>query len=187
MRVRYVLLTLPVHRRPFQAYYAAHDREVEDRKLEVEREWSRSFDQLPPHIRIYWQDQWYWPPWFFNDAAGFVQIGSDGGDLLLADLYLRRCHFTATAPESFSRRHGEPADLEEIVFLSSLAGRKVAPEDNASYLLAIAELVAESRDAIRQEAQGLPEAQVWVPGFDLSCIDFARADRQLRERFPGRR
>ncbi len=186
MLVRYHLLTLPVHRRSFAGYYAAHDREVESLRPEVEKEWGEPWDKLPPHIRLYWQDQWYWPPWFFNDVAGYLRLGSDGVEALAADLFLARRYFPATAPERFSRPPGLPEEAAEVVYLASVSRRPIVLGDNSSYLRALAEIVDEGRETIRRQAPSLDRAEVWVPGFDLSCLDLARADAQLRERFPDR-
>jgi hypothetical protein len=186
MFVRYVLLALPVHRRSFADYYHAHDQEVAARREEVEREWGgQPFDQLPAHIRLYWKDQWYWPPWFFNDTVGFVKIGSDGESSLLADVYLERRYFPPTALERFGRR-GDAADEREVVYLASTERRPVAVSDNSSYVAACEQVVLDGRQAVRLQGHGLGEAEVWLPGFDLTCYDLARADQQLRERFPDR-
>jgi hypothetical protein len=187
MLVRYVLLTLPVHRRSFAEYYRDHDRDVAQRRAELEREWGgQPFDELPAHIRIYWKDQWHWPPWFFNDAAGYVKIGSDGESSLLADLFLERRHFPPTAFERFAHPGGRGRDEREMIFLSSVERRPVVAGDNASYVAACRLILDDARNAVREQAHGLPEADVWLPGYDLDCFDLARADRQLRERFPGR-
>jgi len=185
MLVRYVLLALPIHQRSFAAYYQAHDREVQAHRAELEREWGgQPFDELPAHIRLAWKDRWYWPPWFFNDIVGFVKVGT-AEDALLADVFLERRFFSPTAPERFSRREDGGGE-REIVFLATIERRPVTAGDNASYVRACEEVVAEARDTVRQQGQGLGEAEVWLPGFDFTCFDFARADRQLRERFPGR-
>jgi hypothetical protein len=187
MLVRYVLLTLPIHRRSFADYYRHHDEEVAARREEVEREWGgQPFDELPPHIRLYWKDQWHWPPWFFNDAAGYVKVGSDGESSLLADLFLERRYFPPTAPEHFAHRGARPFQEREMLFLSSVERRPVVAGDNASYTAACQQILDEARLAIREQAHGLEQAEVWIPGYDLDCFDLARADRQLRERFPGR-
>jgi hypothetical protein len=190
MLVRYVLLALPIHQRPFAAYYQAHDREVQAHRAELEREWGgQPFDELPAHIRLAWKDRFYWPPWFFNDIVGFLKIGT-ADDALLADVFLQRRFFPATAPERFSRP-GSPgvaadADERDVVFLSTIERRPVAAGDNATYVRACEEIIAEARDSVRLQADGLAEAEIWLPGFDFACFDFASADRQLRERFPGR-
>lgn len=187
MLVRYVLLTLPVHRRSFAEYYREHDREVATRREGLEREWSgQPFAELPPHIRLYWKDQWHWPPWFFNDAAGYVKIGSDGESSLLADLFLERRHFPPTAAERFAHRAAGERYEREMIFLCSVERRPVVADDNASYAAACARVIEDARAAVREQGHGLEDARVWVPGYDVDCFDLARADRQLRERFPGR-
>lgn len=187
MFVRYVLLTLPVHRRSFAAYYQQHDDEVAARRAEVEREWGgQPFDELPPHIRLYWKDRWYWPPWFFNDTVGYLKIGSDGESSLLADIYLERRFFPPTALERFGHRRGDPCDDREVVYLGSTERRPVTLGDNSTYAAACEQIVNDGRQAVRLQGDGLDDAEVWLPGFDLACFDLARADEQLRERFPDR-
>ena len=187
MLVRDVLLALPIHQRSFAVYYEAHDREVRARRGELEREWGgQPFEELPAHIRLAWKDRWYWPPWFFNDIVGYLKIGTVD-DALLADVFLERRFFPPTAPERFSRSSGGGADNErEIVFLATVERRPVVPGDNASFVRACERVIQDGGEAVRQQGQGLAEAEVWVPGFDLSCFDLARADQQLRERFPNR-
>ncbi len=186
MLVRYVLLALPIHQRPFASYYEAHDRFVQSRREELEREWSGTpFDELPAHVRLSWKDRWYWPPWFFNDIVGFVKVGT-AEDALLADVFLERRFFPPTAPERFSRPEDGGGGERETVFLATIERRPVIAGDNASYVRACEEVIAEARDTVRLQGHGLGEAEVWLPGFDFTCFDFARADRQLRERFPGR-
>ena len=186
MLVRYVLLTLPVHRRSFAQYYAEHDHEVATRRAELEREWGAPFEQIPAHIRLAWKDRWYWPPWYFNDTVGQAKIGSDGESGLLADVFLERRHFPPTALERFGRKSRDGEDEREIVFLASVERRPVVLGDNTSYVAACQEVVAAVKQTVRLQGHELPNAEVWLPGFDLDCYDFARADAQLRERFPGR-
>ena len=187
MLVRYVLLALPIHQRSFAAYYQAHDREVQAHRAELEREWGgQPFDELPAHIRLAWKDRWYWPPWFLNDIAGFLKVGT-ADDALLGDVYLARRFFPPTAPERFNRRPGaDDGDERDIVFLATVERRPIVAGDNATYVRACEEIIAEARETVRLQGHGLGEAEIWMPGFDIACFDLARADRQLRERFPGR-
>jgi hypothetical protein len=186
MLVRYVLLTLPIHRRSFAGYYEEHDREVRAHRAQVEREWGGvAFEELPAHIRLQWKDRWYWPPWFFNDVAGHLKIGTCE-DALLADVFLERRYFSPTAPERFSRTGPGADDEREIVFLASVERRPVVPGDNGSYVRACERVLADAVETVRLQGHGLAAAEVWIPGFDLDCFDFARADRQLQQRFPGR-
>ena len=186
MLVRYVLLTFPIHRLPFADYYRQHDDDVRAKRSELEREWgSTPFDELPAHIRLAWKDRWYKPPWYFNDRVGYLKIGSDGESSLLADLFLERRFFPQTAPEQFNRR-GTGEDEREVIYLASVDRRPIKLGDNASYVTAALSIVDDARQLVRQQMPDLPAAEIWQPGFDLDCYDLATADRQLRERFPGR-
>jgi len=180
MRVRSNLLFLPIHRHSAQEYYGEHDAKTQSLKQQVEEEWQAPFAELPPHVRILWQDSWYWPPWFFNDLVGFLRIASDETeDQVAGRLFLVRSSFPETAPERFSR--GEE-DLHEIVLFERISGRQVDPGNNESWVEAIESIIEEAQKTIHRQAQGLEEASIWLPDYDLSCFDFARAARQLRER-----
>jgi hypothetical protein len=55
----------------------------------------------------------------------------------------------------------------------------VSLNDNDSYVKAASYTVEDSREIIRKRFRG---ADIWRPGYDLSCFNFAEADKQLRER-----
>ncbi len=184
MQVQHPLLILPIHRRSFDRYYADHDRHVEHQVPEVERDWGRSFDQLPTHIRIHWKDRWYWPPWFFNDVVGFLKLGMTGEDELAGDIFLKRRHFPLTAPERLYRSRERTRDREQVLYFWSLPRRAVDPRDNRSYLEAVQGILAEARTTVRKFGRGTRGAEVWRPPFDLACFDFAAAARQARQRAP---
>lgn len=184
MRVRSQLLVLPIHRRPLADYHASHDAQARELKAGIEREWQTPFDELPAHVQLHWKDQWYWPPWFFNDAVGFLKIGSTGDSTLAGDVFLCRGVFPPTAVERFSRG-AEKAS--EIVYFGSTSAVAVAPEDAASWVRAVESILDEATAVTRERADGLESAVVWRPAYDLSCIDLERAERQSRERSPQSR
>jgi hypothetical protein len=177
VRVRSQLLVLPVHRRPLADYHAGHDAQMHDLAARVERQWQAPFDELPAHLQLHWKDQWYWPPWFFNDAVGFLKIGSVAATALAGDLFLRRGCFPPTAVERFSRGQ-EKAD--EIVFFASTAAHGVEAGDPPSWTAAAERVIDEAQRLAREQAEGLAVAVVWRPDYDLSCLDLERAEGQLR-------
>lgn len=178
MQVVHPLLTLPVHKRTREKYYQEHDEWMERQKPAVEKSWRCSFEELPPHIRIHWQDRWYWPPWFFNDVVGFVQFGCDEDGAATADVYLKRRYFRLSSPERIYRDRENHRDREAILYFWSIAGPAVDPDSNASYVTACHEVLAEASRKVQQYGRGTHDAQVWLPVYDLDCFDFARARRQ---------
>jgi hypothetical protein len=182
VRVLSQLLVLPIHRRPLADYHASHDAQARALVAGIEREWQAPFDELPAHVQLHWKDQWYWPPWFFNDAVGFLKVGSTAERALAGDLFLRRGCFPATAVERFSRA-GDKAG--EIVFFASTPTYPVTAGDAASWGAAADQVIDEATRLARERSDGLPAAEVWRPGYDLACIDLERADRQLRQQRPA--
>jgi hypothetical protein len=178
VRVRFQLLVLPIHRRSLADYHAGHDAQMHGLTAEIEREWQTPFSELPPHVQLHWKDQWYWPPWFFNDAVGFLKIGSAGDGSLAGDLYLCRGCFPPTAAERFSRGNDKAG---EIVFFASTSRQGVESGDGASWVAAAERVIDEAARLAREQGDGLEGAEIWRPPYDLGCIDLERADRQSRQ------
>jgi len=178
--VQFPILTLPVHKRSSEKYYRDHDRWVEHQKPGLEKEWRRSFEEIPAHIRIHWKDRWYWPPWYFNDVVGFLRIGTGEDGPLAGDVYLKRRHFQLSAPERLYRDTEGPREREQFLLLGSTAPHEVVAGDNASYLQAVREILSEAKSVIREFGRGTRSARITLPGYDLACLDLAEADRQMR-------
>jgi len=68
------LLTLLIHRRTREQYKRDHDKFVAKQKRLLEALRGQPFDALPHERQVDYLDRWFWPPWRFNDLAGFAEI-----------------------------------------------------------------------------------------------------------------
>ena len=89
-----LLLTLLVHRYSREQYYHKHDLHVEKQKKWLEGIRKESFDNLPKDRQTYYLDGWFWPPWRFNDIAGFAEIEMETEWTVIGHLYLPEGRFT---------------------------------------------------------------------------------------------
>ena len=69
-----LLLTLLIHRYSREKYYQKHDLHVAKQKKRLEGLRQEPFDALPKDRQTQYLDQWFWPPWRFNNIAGFAEI-----------------------------------------------------------------------------------------------------------------
>lgn len=184
MFVRYLILSLPIHKRSFEKYYRDHDRWVERQKPLLEKKWHRSFEEIPAHIRIHWKDRWYWPPWYYNDLVGYLRIGSGIDGTVAGDVFLKRRHFLLSAPERLYRDSEGPREREQFLLLGSTPPHEVTAGDNASYLAAVDRILEEARGFVREFGRGTRSARITLPGYGIGCLDLAEADRQLRRSGP---
>lgn len=180
MFVRFPLLTLPIHRHDFERYCALHDRYVASQRPKVEREWGKPFDELPRHIQIHWMDSWYWPPWFFNDEVGYLRLGTGEEGGFAGDLFLKRRHFPATAPERMPRAGQGSQQRRHVLYFWSIGRLAVDPADNATYARAAREIASDAQTVVRQFARGTRGAVVWLPPHDFAALDLAGLDRRAR-------
>jgi hypothetical protein len=168
---RHMLLFLPIHKRPREKYYAEQAVHEAKARAGVETAWGKPFDSLSREVQLETQEDAFWPPWFYNDLLGFMEIGSDGGSYLVGAVYLKRKYFRR---EAHQRRFGR---YPEIVYYEEITKRPIQVGDNDSYVEVALKLVKEARTSLRQRFR---TSDVWLPTYDLKCINLAEADRQLR-------
>lgn len=169
---------LPIHRRSYEAYYEAHKKWEEPRRQEVEKDWGKSFDNLPTRVQVQWNEMWFWPPWRFNDIAGFLDIGMDGGTCLTANIYLKRKFFPKSHRERKLRKYST-LENHHILYFGEITKIHVDIGDNHSYLGALEEILKGARKVLNRLNRNFV---VWVPNFGFACFDFADAYRQSKRR-----
>ncbi|GAJ07352.1 unnamed protein product, partial [marine sediment metagenome] len=59
---------------------------------------NKPFPEWDKSEQAFWIDAYSWPPWKFNDLVGFIDIGTDGGNCVTADLYIKRKYFPKSHP-----------------------------------------------------------------------------------------
>jgi len=171
--LRYPLFFLPIHHYAYKKYYQRHDDYVKKQKKKLEKDWGEPFDQLSEENRRRLEMSWWWPPWKFNDIVGYLDIGTDIGNCLTADIYLKRKYLPK---EHHSRWTNKPNDF---LYFCELPRFPVIGRNNAAYLKALDDLIAKAKKMIKRRNWNF---ELCLPPFDFSCIDFVEAVRQVEIR-----
>jgi len=183
---RVPLFFLPVHLRSYEDYYRDHDAEFEKVKRDVEENWKRAtgrripFEKLSQETQVGWEAYFWWPPWKYNDIAGFLDIGMDEEDCFEATIFLKRKLFPRGSRERRFRPspgHGPLVNNQFLYFREIPKVRVVDLKNNESYLQALGSIIDESIKVIRERKRSL---ELWLPPFDFSCLNFVEAYRQAR-------
>jgi hypothetical protein len=115
-----LLLTLLVHRYSREQYYHKHDLHVAKQKKWLEGIRKESFDSLPKDRQTYYLDQWFWPPWRFNNIAGFAEIEMETDWTVVGHLYLPEGRFMCVEKKSLLLNYACASAQFEQNNLSSL-------------------------------------------------------------------
>lgn len=83
------MIFFPIYRHSECDYYKEQDKWVGSQKKQFECLSGYSFDELSRENKISLEDDWFWPYWKFNDIVGCFDIGTDGRDSMIADIYLK--------------------------------------------------------------------------------------------------
>jgi len=172
-----LLITFPVHRRSYEAYYAAHEKYISAQKRLIEIQWGKPFDSLEKKVQDQWENDLWWPPWYSNDIIGFLEIGSDGGRCLVGEIHLRRKHLPRNSLQR--QRYRQASQTKDIVYYGETGKYEVGEADNSSFLRAVEKIVSEARTTLKKRIRN---SQITLPGFELSCIDFVEAYKQIKRK-----
>jgi hypothetical protein len=167
--LRYPLFFLPIHHYTRKKYYQRHDEHVKKEKRKEEKDWGEPFEKLSEENRSWLERSWWWPPWKFNDIVGYLDIGTDIGNCLTADIYLKRKYLPK---EHHYKRIRKPNDFLPFRGISRFPVRE---RKNDVYLSALDDLIAKAKKVIKKRNRTF---ELWLPPFDFSCIDFVEAVRQ---------
>ena len=88
MSQRNLLLTLVVHKNTEAQYYHKHDLFAARQKKQLEEIRKEPFESLLKDRQSFYLDTWFWPPWRFNDIAGFAEIELETAWTVSGHLYL---------------------------------------------------------------------------------------------------
>lgn len=131
------------------------------------------FDQFSENYKRLLTMSWWWPPWKFNDIVGYLEIGTDGGTCLTADIYLKRKYLPKGHPY---KRTCKPND---ILYFREITKIHLRGRENDAYLKALDSLVTNAKKTIKRRNRTF---ELWLPPFDFSCINFVEAVRQAEAR-----
>jgi len=172
-------MILPIYHYSYEKYYKRHDAYVAKNKREGEKCWGVPFEQLSESSKRIWENLWWWPPWKFNDIVGFVEIGMDIGDCLTADIFMKRKYLPKNDP---SRRSGNSKKTHDHLYYIEISRVPVRGTENDSYVEALKKIIRETKRVIRKRNKYF---QLFIPSYEMNCMGFARAHKQLRDKARG--
>lgn len=171
--ITHILLILPIHKRSYKDYYDQHNEYVRIKKADIESQWNRPFDQLGLEQQVMYENSWFWPPWIFNDSIGFLKIGADSGACLLGEIYLKRKHF----PRSNKIYHlGTTLRKQEIVYYTEIQKHAIEFLNNETYVQAANDIIQDAQIII---IKIIRKWHIWLPNYDISCLNMAEAHQQM--------
>lgn len=177
MVLRHLLLVLPIHRRTYEKYYEEHQQYVDNQIKKIEKMIEKPFDNLSQETKLGYEDRWFWPPWIFSDVIGYLKIGSDGGGCLVGGIYLKRKLFPLSM-KAYHIKYDSTKKKNEFLFYTEIFKRPIKLGNNESYVLVTKEIIIEAQAIIGRRFRG---AIIWLPRYDISCINLSEADKQMRQ------
>ena len=169
--VRYPLFFLPIHHYTYETYYKRQKDYEEKEKKKHEKNYGEPFDKLSDSQKRWYENYWWWPPWKFNDVIGYLDIGTDGGDCLTADIFLKRKYLPKGHP---SKRSGQ-LKTNEILYFRGMDRFRIKGRNNEAHLQALDELIKKAKKIIKKRNRTF---ELWFPPFNFSCINFVDAVKQ---------
>jgi hypothetical protein len=98
-------------------------------------------------------------------------------------MFLRRKYFHRDSSERAYRKYDSILKKNEFLHYSTrIYHHHIILNNNDSYIKAAIGIIEEAREHIQKRVK---KAEIWLPGYDLTCLNLAEADRQLRERELG--
>lgn len=170
--LRYSLFFLPIHHYTYERYYERYKGFKKKEKKQLEEECSKPFEKFSESTKRMWENIWQWPPWKFNDILGYLDIGTDGGGCLTANIFLKRKYIPKGYP---NKRIGNPKKTNEILYFQETHRFPVKGIDNNAYLQAFNRLLETTKKIIKKRNRTF---ELWLPPFDFSCFNFVEAVRQ---------
>jgi hypothetical protein len=156
-----LLLTLLVHRYSREQYHQKHDLHVEKQKKWLEGIRQESFDALPKDRQSQYLDQWFWPPWRFNNIVGFAEIELETDSTVIGHLYLPEGRYT-------------PVKKKSLLLNYACASAQFEPNNLNSLRQAIIE--------VEEQMQSIVAKRRWILEFDEEMVKYTDFLKMINER-----
>lgn len=170
------LFFLPIYRQAQDEYYRRNAEKIEKQKKEFDETSPVPFDELNHNDKTFWLDKWELPPWQFNNVVGYLDVGINIGNDLVAFIFLKRKFL----PKSDRRKGGgNTAKNNEFVYFSETIRVPIKDrKSNNSYLYALEKIFYNCRELLKQNGK---KHKLWTPIFDFNCLNFVEACQQAKK------
>lgn len=156
-----LLLTLLIHRYSREKYYQKHDLRVSKQKKWLEGIRQESFDDLPKDRQTQYLDQWFWPPWRFNNIVGFAEIELETEWTVIGHLYLPEGRYTCVEKKSLLLNYACASAQFEQNNLNSL--RRAIVE-------------------VAEQMQSIVAERKWIIEFDEEMVEYTDFLKMINDR-----
>ncbi len=173
------LVRFPILKTSESSYFTRFRRQVERERKRVLRRHQPDLDasgsavdpsSLDPTVQVELDSRRRFRAWALNDQIGCVEIVADRGNVLHADISLKRRAFPRSSPEHRWRR---PLEAEEILLFARIDGDLVMPGNQLSYVPVVEDLASNAQRLVRERGCGTRNAIVSTSPPGISAIDFA--------------
>ncbi len=173
-------MVLPIHRRTQEKYYQDHNNFIKKQKPAIEQSWGKKFNELEIGIQTQWECLWHWPPWLFNDIAGYLEIGMDGGIYMTANIYLKPRYLPPTHwYRAYKGKYFTTLERQYILHANEVHKRSVDIKDNTSFVMECEAMIQDAKRILMDTNKNL---HIWQLSYSLECLDFVKAYSELKER-----
>ena len=168
------LFFLPIYHYSKDKYKRRHDEFVKKQIKELESTGPCSFTKLSEETQESYHRRWYWPPWEFNVIVGYLKVGLDFGNSIVADIYLKRKFLLKGCPH---KNLGNRKGTNEILYYVEVPVKMpVRTKNNNSYLEAVNGVLRQAEKVIGERNK---EFRFELFPFGLENINFIEAVKKV--------
>lgn len=174
-RFHITLFSLPIHRNTQENYSQKNKAKVVKKIKEFDKTSPTPFAQLSHDDKVWWEEHWYSPPWRFNDIVGYLDVGINIGNDLIAFVYLKRKCLPHTG---IKKRRGNTLVNNEFVHFCEVGSFPIKERDsNEAYLRALEKILDRTKKILEQNNL---KYKICTPPYDFSCFNFVEACKQTK-------
>ena len=113
-----------------------------------------------------------YPYWKYNDIIGFIEIGSDGGDYITSEIFLKRKHLPTG---HVNKRIGNTTiQNHQFYYYTEVTKIRVDISSNYSIIRGLKQIIADTDKIVKRM---FPKSYISEPELSFSNIDFVNEIR----------
>ena len=178
MILKYLLCILPIHRHEEDTYYKKSEIALKNKIENYERWANRPLSVFPEDTQRKFISDWTWPAWFYNDQIGSLEIGSDDGQNLIGDIYLKRKCFPQSEKRNWTG--SGTAWNSQTIYYCETSRFCITEKRNRGYAKAAHEVVKEAQEIFREAKVS---CQIWLPPYGFESMNLMAMDKQMKNKY----